>query len=174
MSDDIEPYGNTLFCDDIRTESSGQFSLIGVYPTGILIQTPFPAAIPKFGFSIAFMEPYELARKRDYPVSINICLPGDTDPVIRGEIPAPNIEALDAAAESVASRDGSEDIGPPSLRIVVNILMQHMTLRQPGLIRVRINYGSRTIKCGTLSVIAAPVPANANSDTSPANLGHRP
>ena len=63
---DKRPYGITLFCDDIRSEQGGgQLTLVGSYIGGMVIKG-FPATLPKFGFFVTFVEPRELAEKRDF------------------------------------------------------------------------------------------------------------
>ena len=166
MPDDLEPTGHTIFCDDIRVEQNGQFSLIGVYPGGIVVHTPFPATIPKFAFSVIFSEPYELALRRDFPVSIRIYLPGEVAPIFEGTISAHRPEALSALLQGqLPLSEPDREVGPPVMLMVSNIILTQMVVREPGLIRVRISYDVKTIRSGTLKVMAAAtaIPPNATS-----------
>jgi hypothetical protein len=44
-----EPYGVTIFCDDVRDELFNKKTLIGVYTGELLIGGEFPALLPTFG-----------------------------------------------------------------------------------------------------------------------------
>lgn len=43
-----EPFGVTIFCDDIRFELNGKISLVGCYSTEILFHDPAPGVLPTF------------------------------------------------------------------------------------------------------------------------------
>ena len=55
----IEPYGTTVFCDDIRDEVSGKRTYIGVYPNEMLVNGDFPLLLPTFGFALTYLEPLD-------------------------------------------------------------------------------------------------------------------
>ena len=40
----------TIFCDDIREESSGKLIIIGLYAKDIMLATPVPVTLPKLCF----------------------------------------------------------------------------------------------------------------------------
>lgn len=40
----------TIFCDDIREESSGKLIIIGLYAKDIVLATPLPVTLPKLCF----------------------------------------------------------------------------------------------------------------------------
>ncbi|WP_143595019.1 hypothetical protein [Thioclava sp. DLFJ4-1] len=43
-----EPYGTTIFCDDIRNEVNGKLTLIGCYSGDMNFTNPGPATLPTF------------------------------------------------------------------------------------------------------------------------------
>src|SRR5438445_2168364 len=90
-----EPYGFSVFCDDIRAEVGGKASFIGVY-NSIMFMPSFPAVLPKFGIIIFFNEPAEMIRTRDFTVNINVFLPGQDEPIFTGDIPPVTEEVLAA------------------------------------------------------------------------------
>lgn len=157
MPQDSAPKGHTIFCDDIRAERSGQFTLVGVYTSGIVVHSSFPATVPKFGLSINLMEPRALAAVRDFPVTLQIYLPGDSEPPYKAEIQPPSQEILKAMFDQyqeIPQIDGEEP--DPHVTSLLNLTITSMVLRGPGVIRVRLRYGGQNIKCGGLSVTASP------------------
>jgi hypothetical protein len=155
MFDFSEPVGFTIFCDDIRGEVEGKTSLIGIYDAAMFIHVAFPARLPKFGFHIQIYEPANLESERDFPVEINIYLPGDEEgrPSLSAELPA-NPEA---ARSELAKKLGEHPTGKRSLlaRITFNWIVSPLVLKEPGVIRVFANYKGDSLRCGSLRVIPA-------------------
>src|SRR5438874_8512135 len=152
MFDFNEPVGFTIFCDDIRSELEGKTSLIGIYDgAAMFIHVAFPTALPKFGFHIKIYEPANFESERDFPVKINIYLPGDEEgrPSLSAELPA-NPEA--ARAELVKMLE--HPTGKHSLlaRITFNWIVSPLILKEPGVIRVFANYKGDSLRCGSLRV----------------------
>lgn len=52
-----EPYGTTVFCDDIRYEINGKLTLIGCYTTEMNFRGPFPGTLPMFAALIQLRIP---------------------------------------------------------------------------------------------------------------------
>lgn len=52
-----EPHGIAIYCDDIRPEIGGKYSLIGVYTGNMNIAGQAPTILPKFGVHIIFFIP---------------------------------------------------------------------------------------------------------------------
>src|SRR5262245_60643287 len=71
----LKPFAVTTFCDDIRYESGGKFSLIGAYHKMLIFPgATFPFILNRLGLSITFVEhPSALAEDID----IHVLLPGD-------------------------------------------------------------------------------------------------
>ena len=69
-------YGYTVFCEDIRSETSGTRSMIGVYFGQMFVHGAFPIALPKFAFHVVFFQ-----RKRIFRpgLELKIFLPGDVE-----------------------------------------------------------------------------------------------
>lgn len=51
------PHGIAIYCDDIRPEIGGKYSLIGVYTGNMNIAGQAPTLLPKFGVHINFFIP---------------------------------------------------------------------------------------------------------------------
>jgi hypothetical protein len=161
MSDNLEPTGKTVFCDDLRIERSGQYSLIGVYPGTMQISTGFPATLPKFYFCTIFDEPRELAEKRDFSAVVKLYLPGETEPKFQGEMLPPSRDTLsDLWTEHLPFHKLIGEEAEANLTININVMLAPMVILREGLMRVRISYEDKIIRCGSLKVIGLPSQTN--------------
>ena len=52
-----EPFGHTVFCDDIRHEVTGKLTLVGCYVAGMGFSEPPPAFVPQFAALVTIMIP---------------------------------------------------------------------------------------------------------------------
>ncbi len=116
------PIGYSLFCEDIRHEHDGKYSLIGVFPGNIGVVS-FPAVIPKLGIAVYYRQPSTMPRGE-----VNLCVMWEPDgaaerrllvstPVDMSEMPTPGAGAWLAAA--------------------VNMVMSPFQAAEPGSLRVR-------------------------------------
>jgi hypothetical protein len=161
MPDDLGPTGRTMFCDDLRIEQSGQYSLVGVYPGAMQISTGFPATLPKFYFCTIFDEPRELAEKRDFSAIVRIYLPGETEPAFKGEMPPPSREVLSNLwTDHLPFHKLVGEEAEANLTTNINVMLAPMVILREGLMRVRISYDDKIIRCGSLKVIDLPTRTN--------------
>jgi hypothetical protein len=138
-----ELLGVTTFCDDIRFEQGNKLSLMGCYDREMLIYGALPTVLPKLGFLVQLRLPSGHAS----PSRLAIYLPGNDD--------KPAFE-MDLGA---ASEDNIEKSKAPPLPGTTNILatnvpvlLSPLPIECDGLIKVRVQCGSETIKCGTLAI----------------------
>lgn len=152
--EDRQPYGMTVFCDDIRHEITGQVNYIGCYQGAIFVPS-FPISLPKFAFGIWLYEPKELATKRTFGIPIQIYLPGDPDsePAIAGEIPSSN---PNQPSVTTALRLPEDPDVPPYIVANIAIVLAGLQLRERGRIKVRANYDGQTVRLGTIAVASNP------------------
>ena len=144
-----DPYGWTIFCDDIRHEVGNKFSFMGVYKGDLIVHGAFPATLPKFGLAVSYRVYLDDARLEE--VTLAVYLPGDEDgnPSIKGAIPI---------SEMVAKADPPSRGGDTFREFQVVIVASPLTLKQSGRIKVRAIGGAGVIKLGSLRVEqAAPV-----------------
>jgi hypothetical protein len=87
----VTPGGTVIFCDDIRFEQFGKYSLIGVYEAEIVFSSPvLPVVLPKLGIAIRYIErPGESTE----PVTVSVFVPGS------------NHEQVEVAKVNVATDD---------------------------------------------------------------------
>jgi hypothetical protein len=150
LRDAPDIFGYTIFCDDIRQETGGLVSLVGVYRARMFVHGTFPIAIPKFGFAISYFQRRELVLPG--PVRIQIALPGDADekPSIETEIPADTAEKALAEALQFATSVGTE---PNFASVHANFTLAPLLFNCPGLIRVRAVRGDELVRLGSLRVL---------------------
>jgi hypothetical protein len=143
----MEPYGITIFCDDIRFEQQGTLSLVGCYGADLNVFPEFPVPLPKFCFFIQLRIP--AAAKYYKTLKIVIYLPGDEEgrPTFVQELPNPPEESVGAPSGPVKD-DGAQ----PILAINYPIIMTPFLLRKEGQIKVRALLDDKIIRIGTLKI----------------------
>jgi len=141
-------HGYTIFCDDIRYETGGKYSLIGVYRSEMIIHGEFPFILPKFVLAITYLD-----EPVDHPdtVQLMVYLPGDPDdqPRVKGELPVGQV------MKNVPAPAKSTDV----LEIQTVMVFAPLTIRSEGLIRVRAVRSDEVVKLNSLSVVKAPAEA---------------
>jgi hypothetical protein len=152
-----DAWGTTLFADDIRFEVAGKYSVIGIYNIDMVLPiVSFPVSIPKFCVLVKYQE-IKGAFKDD--IVVKIYFPGDPkdNPSFTNTIPKETRETTDAAP---TLEEGEERI----LNITLPIIFSPLTIKEEGIIKVRVECGGNTIKLGRLvirAVDSAEMPAPA-------------
>ena len=144
----FEPFGITTFCDDIRYELGGKYSLVGIYRDDLLIQgATFPATLPKLALSITLL--FHPALPPMPPLDIKISFPGDDEntPSFGGRFETSIEPVPDAPQDTRRSLN-------------LHFILSPIILKEPGSIKVRLHDQVRIIKAGTLDVRAAEVQEN--------------
>lgn len=149
--------GYTIFCDDIRSESGGKITLVGIYRQTIFVHGEFPFTLPKFGLSVAYFESYD-----DLPseAALQIFLPGDADdsPSIISEL-----KFAEGAKIAIPPPEGETT---KLLGLHADLVLAPLVLKSEGTIRVRILKNQKPIKLGQLYVRKAS-PAKQPEPTLP-------
>jgi|ERR1700733_8742431 len=154
------PYGMSIFCDDVRHEVGGKSSFIGVYQ-GALYANSFPITIAKFGIVAIFNEPKEMAKSRDFPISIQIFIPGNDEPVVVGELQPLTESDFENITKSQLPDD--PDLLPNLVTLKAEFMLSPLTIEKTGRIKVRVRYGDDIIKLGSLRVEFPPGTPNLSS-----------
>jgi hypothetical protein len=152
-----EPYGWTIFCDDIRAEIGGKFSYMGVYGGTMNIHAKtFPATLPRLALSIRYRIALDDLRLEN--VNIKVLLPGDEEgkPTVDAEIPI---------TEVIANMDPPTLPGDAFREFVTNIILAPVTIKEKGRLRVRATGGAGTINLGTLHIDLQPAKAEQGGAT---------
>jgi hypothetical protein len=141
----MEPYGTTIFCDDIRDELGGKLSLIGVYGPDLIIDAPFPALLPKLGILVNARIPID---RTISGLRLIIYAPGDAD----------NVPSVDTELPWHPPNTAQELGDPPFPDAVVShnfagrLLLSPFVIKEEGYVRVRLICGDETIRVGALQI----------------------
>jgi hypothetical protein len=159
--DDRKAFGHTVFCDDIRQELGGKVSFIGAYSGTLIVHTPFPIALPRFGLAVTYFEKHGACSG---PVSLRIYFPGDesTSPSIDAELPIEEIRKQALAAKQEAGL-------PPSrfIRLDTQMVLNALVLKSIGVIRVRAVSTNETVRLGALRITQQLPPTAPQNETKP-------
>lgn len=138
------PFGDTIFCDDIRYEVGGKVSYIGTYRGSLIIYDPFPVTLPKFGFAIRYSE---RPGESEEDVTLGIYMPGDDDdaPSIKIELP---IDELRSTPRDPKQMESEEDL----ILTAVFHMVTGINIKEEGRIKVRAYRGDLEVRLGTLFV----------------------
>jgi hypothetical protein len=159
-----EPFGFTVFCDDIRPEVGGKTSYMGVYQGGLNVPE-FPATLPKFGIVVTVYEPHEMVLKRTWNISLKILASWQDEPLLTAEIPPVPEEAVRAHMKP----ESYDEPDVPRLMIAhMGFVLSPLALQKPGRIKVRAHYtDDNIIKLGSLKVEQTPSDATPVSTALP-------
>jgi hypothetical protein len=137
----LEPFGYTIFCDDIRNEIGNKFTLVGAYRDTMLVRAPaFPVNLPKLGLHIVYIEHPSI---EPTDMVLRVFLPGDSDN-------EPTYTArLNKPADLAAVPDAL-----PHMRRVLNFqfVVSPLVLKGQGDIKVRVLKEDRVVRLGRLAV----------------------
>ena len=146
-----KPDGYTIFCDDIRQEVGNKWSLMGIYGAELFVSEPFPFNMPRMGFHVVFKDDPRAPLKN---LTLCIFLPGDPDdkPTYKAEI----------AGSEDQIPPPPDDLDPNARRtFAINIILNSLTLKETGKIKVRMLVDGQEVKLGTLRVRHAEPPSQA-------------
>lgn len=153
------PFGSTIFCDDIRHELGGKVSYIGIYSGSINFSQPLPRTLSKFGFAIRYSErPSESTED----VTIGIFLPGDPEDAPSTKFGLPIQEMRSQSPDPKILQTGED----PVATMIFHIVMENLSIKEEGRIKVRAYRGDLEVRLGTLFVqyIAPPGQNDTKSD----------
>ncbi|WP_439399190.1 DUF6941 family protein [Bradyrhizobium sp. PMVTL-01] len=147
-------YGQVVFCDDVRQESTGKCIYIGVYNSNLMIVNGgFPATLSRLSFAISVFQKREIFKPQ---FKIRIFVPGDPD-----DVPSIEAEVGEGVADSMAGEiDKTADaLGLPKgegLRNYVHVftVMQfdNFQIKSTGFIKVQAEIGGKRYRLGALAV----------------------
>ena len=146
MAADRASFGFSLFCDDIRHELGGKYSLIGLYDGELIFPKPttFPTIIPKF---VIFVKYFEIIGTCEEDLSLQITLPGDEldKPSVVNNISRKDISSVPVPPSSVEDSQGLYTLNLP-------FVLSPFTIKCEGLLRVRMYSGADKIRLGSLRI----------------------
>ena len=143
------PGGYCIFCDDIRHEVNGKFSLIGVYGGELYPLGPYPLVLPKLCILIHYFQRIEDGFQ---DTKIRARLIGGVEEVSLFEM---LISASDLQNTPFPEKPADPE-AEPMLSLQVPLEFPHIVIAQPGRIRVDAYRGDDQIKLGTLKLSPPP------------------
>ena len=161
----MEPYGYSIFCEDIREEKDGKRTLVGVFQDGLFVQQ-FPIIIPKLAI-ITNLVLSSGVKIQNFDWSIYF--PGD-DGAKPSFIAKTEAEAPFEEPQGVDTpNEWRDDEVIKIQRLTQSVVFSPVQLLKPGLIKVRAVVGDNLIKAGVLrvgQVVEAPTEGNEATWTS--------
>jgi hypothetical protein len=139
-----------IFCEDIREEKSGQFTLVGLLPDNIVITGPpanqppsdilHQAIIPKLGLYVRIhMDPTD----DPGPIAVSLTLPNET-----------RLDIGNISDEVVkTSKQQARDNGLSIAGILHHAVIQGFVIAQAGKIRAILEMKGQEHTCAILNVI---------------------
>lgn len=139
----FDPYGATIFCEDIRQEASGLATIVGAFLTNMSVPD-FPTLLPKFGILTTVILPQ--GETHSFDVQLQIFLPGD------GLKPSLNIENTIKSERPVEDEFKRDPDIPPHVKLMQHLVMSPLEIKQAGHIKVRVLVNNEIIKAGVLKI----------------------
>lgn len=142
-----EFFGRTIFAEDIRLERSGQFTIVGMFPGGIEVES-FPAVLPRMAMLVEFqwrlgalketarLAAYVPGMPLEHPIWETTVLPPEAEPTALDNITRAEQEG--PFPGDLVSRGTS----------VVN--MANIAVPQPGMLQVRAFVQDKVLAIGGL------------------------
>jgi hypothetical protein len=149
MSED--PYGITIFCDDIREEVNGKLSLIGCYGNEISVFGIAPALLPMFCAFVNFRGPANL-KYDEISVVITTEFGDQTTELGRVSFPRNGKDESDISENQI-------------LGLAIPFKFSPLIVPSEGFIRSRAYVDHREVKLGSIAVLLRDPIANPPEST---------
>lgn len=152
-----EPFGTTIFCDEIRQEVNGKLMFLGVYQSEMIFKNPFPQTVGRLAACAIYTEPLSMEAA---PIKLRADL-------IEGEAgdgaTATSIFRIEFGSRPAAA--AHQDSSIATLNFLVD--MPPFTVKAPSLLRLYVERGERRLQIGTLKINARSAPLKGNKEELP-------
>ncbi|WP_144259574.1 hypothetical protein [Methylocystis sp. ATCC 49242] len=142
-------WGFSIFCDDIRQELHGKYSIIGVYASDLIFEGNFPLIIPKLGIVVKYYERADTKFSSDVILSVHMPSDADRPQSISKTIPR-SAFASTPIDEAMPMHNGDDVV--PMVSITVPFLLSPVFINSGGRIKVRATVGDEVVRLGTLII----------------------
>ena len=143
------PSGYTMFCEDIRYELNGKFSLMGNFGNTLVSLGPFPLILPKLCLYLSYYQ-----RREDGFEDVKfeaVLIAGDQQTTVwETSIPSSALESTPITEDVKKSDD-------PVIAMHLPLELQNFLIQGPGRIRVYAQRGEERIRIGSLSITSQPI-----------------
>jgi len=142
-----EPYGTTLFCDDIRHEVNGKMTLVGCYSSELNFNGPQPGVLPTFAALVNIRIPVS-AEFNSIKLSVLKEEGDETTEIFGADIEVTKKEKS-KALQDLSTESTEEKI----LSMTVPLQWSPLPVKESGFIKVRAYLdGGKEIRLGALTV----------------------
>jgi hypothetical protein len=143
-----DPWGFSLFCDDVRFELGGKMSIMGIYQADMIFaaQQTFPIILPKFGI---FVKYYEMQDTMTNDILVRVFLP--SDPKDAPSVTLPFNRTL-LAATTPPRRYELEPDQERVFNLTYPIVFSPLVIKQEGFVKVRAVCGEKITNLGSLMI----------------------
>lgn len=154
------PSGFVTYCDDVRYETNGKISLIGIYAGEMTVFGAAPALVPALWAVIRWRVP-ELSEPTEITIRLSKEKDGDDAPEVLGEatFPLPAADkTLDLAPEEGKPRPFKMG------EVHAHMRVSPLPIEGPCTLRVRVFYQGDEYRIGAMNVLVAPLPEEPASE----------
>lgn len=141
-----EPYGTTIFCDDIRTEIGNKLSYMGAYLGDMFVASPYPIVIPRL---MLFCTYFDSPRFAGTEIVFNVFSPL-TPPE------TPTFSSVATLGHAVTPDQYRDESGDSTVLVLGQIFaLPPLPLDRPGKISVRAVRDGLVVRLGAIRISAA-------------------
>ncbi|MBN9332975.1 hypothetical protein [Devosia sp.] len=144
-----EPYGYTIFCDDIRQEVGGKLSFMGAYNGDLHILTGEPFTLPKLAAGMTVVVPEGIQITEPIAFALLHEVDGETNELVRAVA-----EGYELPTSAPAGR---------IIRVSLNFQLSPFLVDREAILRARAYVNGQEVKIGALALHLGP-PAGFDTD----------
>lgn len=145
---------HVIFCDDIRQEVQGKYTLVGCYGPD-LIADRLPAVLPRLCIRAEAMTPVTRPFER---LKLRVLLKDEA--LVDIDTPPEQLAAIEAAAEAETRQFG----------FAWMIVLSPFSIQEPGKLRVEIETESETVRGPALRLVVRPTPSDLSGGAKVATM----
>jgi hypothetical protein len=138
----MEPFGFSIFADDLRVEAGNKFSIMGVYGAELFFLQPLPQTLPKLSILVMY---YQLAQLKTKSLEVQVFLPGDSD--------SPSISFPARTPEQDFETVPLDPDQEPILHLRLPVIIQPLVVTREGFIKVRLIRDDTIMRVGSLKLL---------------------
>ncbi len=137
-----------LFCEDVRNEATGTFSVVGLIPAPIGL-AKFPTTVPKLGIVLVVKSPAKL-QLTNYVIRLDATWLDV--PLMEMNVQNSNLGPPPVEEDGIVFSDAMHES-------VLHMVTHLLEVPKPGKLIVRLKSGDKTYRAGVLRFVSQPKPA---------------
>jgi hypothetical protein len=141
-----------FFCEDVREETSGTHTIVGVLPDNLNIGAT-PGMLPKLGVYVRIQMPLDANPQK---IVVRIKVPGEL-----------NLELAKFDSLIEEAKTNARNIDMPFFGLIAKGTLSPLPIAAPGRIEAIVEIDGREHICGALNLIQSPGPTPASNEPSP-------